>query len=188
MIRFNTLRPRQNGRHVADNIFKCIFLNENIWIPINISSLNFVPHGLIDSQYGSIGSDNGLAPTRRQAIIWTNDGQVWWRVYASLGLNELNDVHMYRPGHRCHFERGPHQLPYKSIKYQVISNSKWYVICYKKKTPGGCDVHVFWIIRWNPSWLYYNVLKNRFYSSTNIGIGAITWRSQCDRSNLDGYW
>ena len=24
-------------------------------------------------QYGSIGSDNGLAPNRRQAIIWTND-------------------------------------------------------------------------------------------------------------------
>ena len=40
-------------------------------------------------QYGSIGSDNGLAPTRRQAIMWTNDGQVWWRIYASLGPNEL---------------------------------------------------------------------------------------------------
>ena len=28
----NTLRPRQNGRHFADDIFKCIFLNENVWI------------------------------------------------------------------------------------------------------------------------------------------------------------
>ena len=36
----------QNGRHFPDNIFKCIFLNENIWIPINIS-LKFVPKGLI---------------------------------------------------------------------------------------------------------------------------------------------
>ena len=26
----NTLRPRQNGRSFADDIFKCIFLNENI--------------------------------------------------------------------------------------------------------------------------------------------------------------
>ena len=25
-------------------------------------------------QYSSIGSENGLAPARRQAIIWTNDG------------------------------------------------------------------------------------------------------------------
>ena len=40
----NTLRPRQNGRHFADAIFKCIFLNENVWIPIKIS-LKFVPQG-----------------------------------------------------------------------------------------------------------------------------------------------
>ena len=30
----NTLRPRQDGRHY--NIFKCIFLNENVWISIKI--------------------------------------------------------------------------------------------------------------------------------------------------------
>ena len=40
----NTLRPRQNGRHFADSIFKCIVLNENVWIPIKIS-LKFVPKG-----------------------------------------------------------------------------------------------------------------------------------------------
>ena len=39
---FNSLRPRQNGRHFAEDIFKCIFLNENILIPIKIS-LKFVP-------------------------------------------------------------------------------------------------------------------------------------------------
>ena len=38
----NTLRPRQNGRHYADDIFKCIFLNENVQISIKIS-LKFVP-------------------------------------------------------------------------------------------------------------------------------------------------
>ena len=38
----NTLRPRQNGRHFADDIFKCIFLNENAWILLKIS-LKFVP-------------------------------------------------------------------------------------------------------------------------------------------------
>ena len=37
----NTLRPRQNGRHFADDIFKCIFLNENAWISLKIS-LKFV--------------------------------------------------------------------------------------------------------------------------------------------------
>ena len=27
-----------------------------------------------NEQYSSIGSDNGLVPSMRQAIIWTNDG------------------------------------------------------------------------------------------------------------------
>ena len=33
----NTLRPRQNGRLFADDMFENIFLNENVWIPIEIS-------------------------------------------------------------------------------------------------------------------------------------------------------
>ena len=41
-------------------------------------------------QYGSIGPDNGLAPNRRQTIICSNDGLGDWRIYASLGRNELN--------------------------------------------------------------------------------------------------
>ena len=41
-----TLRPRQNGHHFADDIFKCIFLNQNVWISIEIS-LKFVPKGPI---------------------------------------------------------------------------------------------------------------------------------------------
>ena len=44
----NTLRLRQNGRRFADNIFKCIFLNENVSILIKIS-LKFVPKGPINN-------------------------------------------------------------------------------------------------------------------------------------------
>ena len=44
----NTLRPRQNGRHFADDMFKCIFLNKNAWILIKIS-LKFVPKGSINN-------------------------------------------------------------------------------------------------------------------------------------------
>ena len=47
-IDINTLRPRQNGRHFADDIFKGIFLIENVWIPIKIS-LKFVPKGPINN-------------------------------------------------------------------------------------------------------------------------------------------
>ena len=42
MFRLNTLRPRQDGRHFPNDIFKWIFLNESIWISIKIS-LTFVP-------------------------------------------------------------------------------------------------------------------------------------------------
>ena len=44
----NTLRPRQNGRHFPGDIFKCIFLNESVWISIEIS-LKFVPKGPINN-------------------------------------------------------------------------------------------------------------------------------------------
>ena len=35
----NTLRPRQDGRYFADDVLKCIFLNENVWISLNIPAL-----------------------------------------------------------------------------------------------------------------------------------------------------
>ena len=60
--RLNTLRPRQNGRHFADDIFKRIFLNENVWIPIKIS-LKFVPKGPINN-----------IPALVQMMVWRRPG------------------------------------------------------------------------------------------------------------------
>ena len=59
---FNTLRPRQNGRHFPDDIFQWIFLNENVWISINIS-LKFVPRGPINN-----------IPTLVQVMAWRRPG------------------------------------------------------------------------------------------------------------------
>ena len=47
-LTLNTLWPRQNGRHFTDDTFKRIFLNENIWILIEIS-LKFVHKGPINN-------------------------------------------------------------------------------------------------------------------------------------------
>ena len=47
LLDYLVLRPRQNGRLFADDIFKCIFLNEN-WIAIEIS-LKFVPNSPINN-------------------------------------------------------------------------------------------------------------------------------------------
>ena len=44
----NILRPRQNGRRFSDDVFKCISLNENVWILIKIS-LKFVSEGQVNN-------------------------------------------------------------------------------------------------------------------------------------------
>ena len=58
----NALRARQNGRHFSDDIFKWIFLKENVWISINIS-LKFVPRGPINN-----------IPTLVQIMAWRRPG------------------------------------------------------------------------------------------------------------------
>ena len=61
---FSTLRPRQNGRHFAGDIFKGIFLNETVWILIKIS-LKFVLKGPIDD-----------IPALVQVMAWHRSGDM----------------------------------------------------------------------------------------------------------------
>ena len=79
----NSSPPGENGCQFAEDIFKCIFMNEKICILIEIS-IKFVHKG------PSIGLDNGLVLNRCQSIIWTNADPIHWRIYAALGLNELS--------------------------------------------------------------------------------------------------
>ena len=65
------MEAETNGCHFPDDIFKCIFLNERVGISIKIS-LKSVTRGQINNIAALIGSNNGLAPTRWQTIIWTN--------------------------------------------------------------------------------------------------------------------
>ena len=58
----NTLRPRRNEQHFADDIFKRIFFNENVWISIKIS-LKFVPKGPINN-----------IPALVQIMAWRRSG------------------------------------------------------------------------------------------------------------------
>ena len=57
----NTLRPRQDGRHFADDIFTCIFFNENCWILK--FSLKYVHRGPIDNN-----------PALVQIMAWRRSG------------------------------------------------------------------------------------------------------------------
>ena len=58
----NTLRPRQNGRHFADDTFNRIFVNENVRISIEFS-LKFVPKGPINN-----------IPALVQIMAWRRSG------------------------------------------------------------------------------------------------------------------
>ena len=69
--RYNILKAIQYGRHFSDDIFKCISLNENIWISLKLS-LKCVPKVPIDH------------------IPACDIYQ--WRIYASFGLNELTKL------------------------------------------------------------------------------------------------
>ena len=46
---FNSSPPGQNGHHFADDVFKCICMNEKLCISIRIS-LEFVPKDPIDNK------------------------------------------------------------------------------------------------------------------------------------------
>ena len=46
----------------------------------------------------SLGSDNGLAPKRRQAIIWTNDHPAYRHIYAHVGFLLVLLANMRRTG------------------------------------------------------------------------------------------
>ena len=59
---FNSLRPRLNRRPFADDIFKCIFLNENEWISPRIS-LKLVPKVQINN-----------IPALVQIMAWRRSG------------------------------------------------------------------------------------------------------------------
>ena len=81
----NTLRPRKNGRHFPDDIFKYIFLDEKVSIFIKIS-LKFVPKYSINN-----------IPALVQIMAWHRPGDkplsepmmVSFPTHISLGLNEL---------------------------------------------------------------------------------------------------
>ena len=61
--RFDTLKPRQNGRHFADDALKRIFLSENIRISSKIT-LKFVPTGPVNN-----------IPALVQIVAWRRSGE-----------------------------------------------------------------------------------------------------------------
>ena len=88
--RFEPWTETNNGCHLPDNIFKWIFLNENIWISFTIS-LKFVLRLRINN-----------IPSLDQKMAWRRPGDkplsepimasLLTHIYASLGLNEFKKM------------------------------------------------------------------------------------------------
>ena len=90
----HVLRPKQNGRQFAYDIFKCIFMKENYCVLIHISFF-FVHKGLIESR-------SSLVPV----MAWLGTGDktlpepmvtLFTGAYTSLGLTVLTSL-LLRPG------------------------------------------------------------------------------------------
>ena len=93
----NTFRPWQNGPHFTDDIFKCIFLNENLWVSVNVS-LKFVPKGQINN-----------IPALVLIMAWRRIGDkplyepmmisLLMHIFASFGLNNLTLIPVWISNH-----------------------------------------------------------------------------------------
>ena len=81
----NSSPPGQNGRHFADDVFGCIFVNEKFCILTKIS-LKCVSKGQIDDNPALVKI---MAWRRINAIIWSSADPIHWHIYAALGGDKL---------------------------------------------------------------------------------------------------
>ena len=114
----NSLRPRQNRRHLADDVFKCNFLNENVWIPIKIS-LKFVPKSpinniptLVQIMAGRLTGDKPLS----EPMMAKFNG-AYMRHSASMSNSSL-----FVP------RRSRQYLPPPFVEKFVMTRSRWFVV------------------------------------------------------------
>ena len=131
----NTLGPRQNGRHFTDDIFKCFFLNENVWIPIKIS-LNFVPKGPINN-----------IPALVQIMAWRRPGDK--------PLSEVMMVNL--PTHICVTRPEWVKIPQSCISsvwmfvyicrdYSVYAHSQWETTLYCNIVSHWRGTYIEWFL------------------------------------------
>ena len=132
----NTLRPGQDDRHFPDDIFKCIFLNENERISMQIS-LKFVPKGPINN-----------IPVLVQIVAWRRQGAkllselmvVRSLTHISVTQHQRVVTHFYVLGPRhngCHFA------------YDILNAfMKRKIMCFILINLTKCKLPYFWLSGW----------------------------------------
>ena len=110
----NTLRPRQGGRHIPEDIFKYIFFNENVQISIKIS-LKFVLKGPTNN-----------IPALVQIIAWRRQGDE--PLSGPVMVSLLTHVWVTRPQWVNGFSSGllhwhwGNLLSYENSTYWIMNN------------------------------------------------------------------
>ena len=143
------MRPRQNGHHFLDDIFKCIFLNENVWISIKIS-LKFVPKGPINN-----------IPALVQIMAWRRSGDK--PLSEPMVVRLSTHICVTRPqwvANICHCSLTlALRMQWSVSKKTFCRNKKTIVICIPLLSilEGGW---YFGRWTWSASWLRYSLWKS----------------------------
>ena len=86
---------RLHGAMLLPEIMKSCFKKVNIKVSNFLTHWGRVTHIGV-SKLTIIGSDNGLSPGRRQAIIWTNDGILLIRTFQTYFSEIASDIHTFQ--------------------------------------------------------------------------------------------
>ena len=141
----NTLRPRQNGRHFADDNFKHIFLNENVRISSKIS-LKFVPNGPINN-----------IPALVQIMAWRRPGD-----------KPLSEPMMVRLSTHIYVTRAQWVKPLSVMIYLMRSGSVDHEV---GRVPviwrgSSCEISERYSIIFHMKWRIVFQIRKKFYSWT----------------------
>ena len=165
-------------------ISRTTFSNAFSWINI---SLNFFPKGPIDN-IPALVRIMAWRRKRRQAIIWTNGGLVYWHIYASLSLNDLNTL---RSRQIClHFPDHIFKCIFLNEKIDIFSCDQaalWMVQSVRPSVrPSVCLSHLFdYVPIIVSSWNFQELLPvTEVTSNQKVKVRGQRSRSQRSQPNL----
>ena len=126
------------------------------------------------SKLTTIGSDNGLSPGRRQAIIWTNDGILLIRTLGTNFSEILSEIHSFS------FQK----------MYLKMSSVKWRLFrlgLNELSEHGGCrKLHAFLVSRdlQSAAWLAQDYLEGWVQDCSNSIANALELLQSCTKPSI----
>ena len=153
---FNSLRPRQNGRYNADDIFQCIFLKENVWIPTKIS-LRFVLKGPINN-----------IPALVQIMAWRRPGDK--PLSQPMMVSLLTHICVTRPQWVNLGDTAMRSVRYMYIFWPLVPSRGIYSHYYYYFDPGVILVHS-WFIAWTATVSHRTAVPHSSYHL----LGMFEW-------------